>query len=76
MIHRNRIPGRLLGYLLMFAKKGTWFLGLCSGYQANRKVVEEARLIYIAVDIEEFLNLAPARALRQRKYTSSQTSPR
>ena len=53
-IHRNRIPGRFLVYLLTFVKKGTWFLDLCYGYQTNRKVVEEAELIYITWGITEF----------------------
>ena len=59
VIHRNRIPGRLLRHLLKSAKKGTWFLDLCSGYQTNREVVEHANLTYIAVDIEEFFKLGP-----------------
>ena len=57
VIHRNRIPGRLLRHLLKSAKKGTWFLDLCSGYQTNREVVENANLTCIAVDIEEFFKL-------------------
>ena len=61
VIHRNRIPGRLLRHLLTFVTKGTWFLDLCSGYQTNRAVVEEAGLIYIAVDIEEFFKTGPGR---------------
>ena len=57
MIHRNRIPGHLLRYLLTFKKEGTWFLGLCSGYQTNREVVEKARLRYIAADTAELSKL-------------------
>ena len=34
-------------------------MDLCSGYQTNREVVENANLIYIAVDIEEFFKLGP-----------------
>ena len=30
--HRNRIPARLLRYLLTHVTKGGWFLCLCSGY--------------------------------------------
>ena len=54
---RNRIPRRVLRYLLMFAREGTWFLDFCSGYQTNRKVVEDAGLEYIAVGIIEFFKL-------------------
>ena len=56
VIHRNRIPGRLLRYLLTFAKEGTCVLDLCSGYQTNRNAVEEAGLIYIAADIADFFS--------------------
>ena len=55
--HRNRIPVRLLRYLLTLTRKGTWFLDLCSGYQTNRQVAEEAGLTYIAVDVNEFFKL-------------------
>ena len=57
VIYSNRIPERLLRYLLIFLKKGTWFLDLCPGYQTNREVVENVRLRYIVVDIAELFKL-------------------
>ena len=55
--HRNHIPARLLGYLLTNTGNRGWFLGLCSGYQANRAVVELHVLTYVAVNIAKFFKL-------------------
>ena len=57
--HRNRIPARLLRWLLTHTLLGErrWFLDLCSGYQTNREVVELHGLIYVAIDIAETFKL-------------------
>jgi hypothetical protein len=64
--HRNRIPARLLRWLLTNARLGKkrWFLDLCSGYQTNRAVVELHGLIYVAVDIEKIFKLGSGPSAR------------